>query len=333
MSSLGDEQTSRLRAAKLRALVAGAVGDLVDHADHPFPNGAALTAPGDAWILVDDAGPRSLGPALTWAVHHQVSSLSLVLGADASVAGDVARRAELFSLPISVWRTETTTMVRQPAAAWTPLPEQQWDSASSLIELMESMGLEVVYEDGVVKGEYLGLEVARVIPGTTDPAMEVGIGRFDREIAAMMHAGEPTATSLRRAIDLVARHRIRGGPPHPLRDLMLSRWLRTDVIAAPDLVGATSLAAIETTVPVSNLKDPAPAAALGIRPDGAAVVVVCSSGSDLDVVPIAADTRAVRSPGADLVVAVPRRNIVPTLEKLAATLSDSAEIVAIDPPY
>jgi hypothetical protein len=264
-------------------------------------------------------------------VHRQVSSLELVVSAGEAVAGHLAQRSTYFSLPITVWRIEGTAIVRQtPSPAPAPVAAPV---ADALVDLLAASGLDVVVEDGVVKGEYLGLELARIVDDDPDPRLEVGIGRFDREIGSMMHAGEPRATTLERARELVARHRVRDAPPHPLRDLMVSRWVRHDVMADPSLVGARSLEPLESTVTVANLRDPAPAAARGVLEGGGDVVVVCSGEPDLDLVPVAADIAANRAPGAALVLAVADRHLTDIQRRVAAALIDPPRIVAIDPPF
>ena len=64
--------------------------------------------------------------------------------------------------------------------------------------------------------------------------------------------------------------------------------------------------------------------------DGAPVVVVCSVGIDLDLVPFAADARhALAGPDARLVLAVPERDVHPVTRELAARLAEPAEVVPV----
>ncbi len=333
MSSLGDDQRNRLRAAQLEALVRGVGGDVDDAVRGFFPDGATLEVGGDVWVLDDEAGERSLGPALTWAVHRGARSLGLVGACDNVTAGALARRATYFSLPITVWVIDGTSMRTCDPAP--PSTESMWDTtrAATLVEVMSAAGLDVVEEDGVIKGEFEGLEVARVVDGDPDPRVEIGIGRFDREAGAMMHSGEPTATTLERAVDIVRRYRVRGAPPHPLRDLMAARWIRSGLLDDPSSVGARDLVAIPTTVPVENLKAASPAAAFGHDADGEELVVVCSAGSDLDLVPVAADTRAVRAPGSRLLLAVPARHVTSTQQRVIDTLVEPADLITVDAPF
>jgi hypothetical protein len=90
-----------------------------------------------------------------------------------------------------------------------------------------------------------------------------------------------------------------------------------------------ALEAVAPAVPRRNLKEPAPAPALGRDLNDEPLVVVCSAGIDLDAVPAAADDRLFHAPAARLVVAVPERDVHPVQAALAAALIRPAELVGI----
>lgn len=287
-------------------------------------------------MLVADAGARSLGGPLTWAVRSGASSLRVIVeAADAGddVAGRLARQAGRFALPIVVERVVGTSV--QPAVA-AAVPDVT-DADPAAVELATSSlagtGLDVVVAHGVVRGEYLGLEVARVVDGPDgEPVLEVGVGRFDREISSMMFASVPTDEAVAKAVDLVARHRRAGGPPHPLRDLVPERWLRHLLVEDPSLVGARTLAPADTTYDAPSLREPQPAAAVG-ELDGAATVVVATAGVDLDAVVVAADTRAAIAGDAELIVCGPARHLVDATRAVGAVVSPPVRFVAVELPY
>ena len=56
------------------------------------------------------------------------------------------------------------------------------------------------------------------------------------------------------------------------------------------------------------------------------MVVVTSTGIDLDLVPTAADLRLAHAPGARLVLAVPERDAHPVTRRLAGELVEPAEV-------
>jgi hypothetical protein len=192
----------------------------------------------------------------------------------------------------------------------------------------------------VVAGEVGGLEVCRVVDdpemGTT--RLEVGVGTHDREAFTMMHGDVPTTESLARIVQAVAEHRRADARPHPLNRLARERLLRAQVIADPSIVGAASLQAFPPPVPRTNLKDPVPCVAAGVDASGRSVVVVCSSGVDLDLVPYAADARAahdgadpgVEGDGSRLVIVTPSRDRLPVVDAIAARLRVPATFVALD---
>jgi hypothetical protein len=59
------------------------------------------------------------------------------------------------------------------------------------------------------------------------------------------------------------------------------------------------------------------------------VVVVCSVGVDLDLVPTAADSRLIHQPDAGLLLVVPEGDDVPVNRRLAASLARRAEVVTV----
>ena len=66
---------------------------------------------------------------------------------------------------------------------------------------------------------------------------------------------------------------------------------------------------------------------------GAPVVVVCSAGIDLDLVPFAADARdALAEPDTRLLLAVPEGDDHPVTRELAARLAVPAEVVPVPAP-
>jgi hypothetical protein len=69
--------------------------------------------------------------------------------------------------------------------------------------------------------------------------------------------------------------------------------------------------------------------ATGTSVDGHPVVVVASTGIDLDLVPFAADARLRTAPAARLVLAVPERDAHPVTQALAAALNRPAEVITV----
>jgi hypothetical protein len=145
----------------------------------------------------------------------------------------------------------------------------------------------------------------------------------------MVHGDVPTRDALASVVDTVRRHRRPDVPGHPLNRLAGERWLRARLLAEPGLVGAPELWPVEGTVARSSVKEPSPAAAVGSDEAGQPVVVVASTGIDLDLVPAAADVRLAFAPGARLVLVVPERDAHPVTRALAGALVDPATVVAL----
>jgi hypothetical protein len=273
----------------------------------------------------------ALGPALVWAARREATDVHLVVEREAELA---ARRAALFADGPTVWSVDGAELVRatpappEPATAAAPAPE--------LAALLVDADLEVLVEDGIVRGELLGLEVARVVHGTSTagvpldgPLLEVGVGQADRELTSMLHGDLPPVDQLARVREIVLEHRRPGAEPHPLNQLVPERWLRAGLVRDPARIGLARLRPVPAAIPRANLREKGIAVGLGERPDGATVVVACSVGIDLDLVPSAADSRLAHAPDADLVLVVPERDAHPVTADLAARLVHPAEVVAL----
>ena len=250
------------------------------------------------------------------------------------MAGVLARQAGWFAPAPSVWAIEGTALV---AASPAPVPARADAPApTDLVDLLIDAGLEIVVEGGVVRGEVNGLEVARIVTGETtagvpidEPQLEVGVGKADRELTALVHGGLPPVEQLARVVDIVRGHRRPGAPRHPLNQLVPDRWLRAVLCRAPGTVGLASLRPAEGTRPRRDLSETGVAMATGEAADGTPVVVACTVGMSLDLVPAAADARAALVPEARLLLAVPERDDYPGTRRLAARLVRPAEVAPV----
>jgi hypothetical protein len=311
-ASLPPEQQAALHAAKLRALVGAPDLELT-----PLPGGAAARSGTTGWFLAADH--RGLGPALAWA--DGVEDLRVL--ADAG-AGVLARRAALFDPEPTVWAVDGRELI-----AAEPEPADEPPAVAPLAEefalLLADAGADVVREHGVVTGEVLGLEIARVVVDDEGGAsLEVGVGRHDREAFQMVHGDVPTRDALASVIATVRENRRAGAEAHPLYRLAPERWVRSVLARRPELVGASHLTPVDPVLPRESVKDVVAACLVG---DG--VVVACSVGVDLDLVPTAAEIRALHAPGARLVLAVPGRDDHPVTRRIAARLRQPAEIAVL----
>lgn len=288
-----------------------------------FPGGAVLRRGRIGWVLAEERPKTALGGALVWATRTHIEQLHVLAEGD-EAAGILARRAGAFCRPPLVWKISGRTVLPAPAAP--PLAYREPSEADRrFIAMFAAAGAEAVVEHGVVVAEVLGLEVGRVVDGRLD----VGVGKHDREAQRLVHGDRPPEEALRAAVAAVREVRRAGAPVHEMNRLAQERWLRSVVMAHPQMVGAAFLTPLPEPVSRQGLRMAAPAPAAGVDGEGRPLVVVCSTGIDVDLVPTAADARLAHDPTARLVIVVPEADVHPVTRDLAAALSDPAEVVAI----
>jgi hypothetical protein len=333
-----------LATAKLDALVRSRWGE-GPRSPEGFALGAALVGPsggaGDdgattAWLYIVDVAHRALGAALVWADRQEVDELHVLADAESGV---LARRARWFAPPRpSVWQVVGEGRdVALTEAVPAPWPDHDVpEPPPELVGVLDAAGVEVVTEAGIVRGEVHGLEVARIVVGESTagvpldaPLLEVGVGAADRELTAMVHGEVAPVDQLARAVEIIRRHRQPNAARHPLNQLVPERWLRAVLVRDPAAIGLATLAPCEGARPRPNLSDVDVAVARGTTTEGAPVVVACSVGIDVELVPAAADARARVAPDAELWLVVPERDDHPVTRRLAERLESPARVVTV----
>lgn len=280
-----------------------------------------------AWIVSMSDDLAVLGGVLVWLDRHRPVQADLVVDHHAGVH---ARRAALLAPELTVWQTDGDSVA---AAAAEPIPDPlpRPDDAAHLEAMFVDEGLDVVCEDGILRGELAGLEVGRILHGPDGPVLEAGVGRFDREAGVLLHAGRSPAEALRDAVAQVRPHRSRGAVGHAVNRLGRERWLRHEVINDPAVVGVALPSLVEPIPARRNLLEAVPAALVGVD-DGVSVLVVCSVGVDLGLVPAIADLTARHAP-TEVRVVMPDRDRLPYVERLLDRLPVAAGLHAISPPW
>jgi hypothetical protein len=193
----------------------------------------------------------------------------------------------------------------------------------SFAEVLRQHGAAPILEHGVLRGEVLGLEVARVV----DDRLEVGVGRHDR--AAQAELGGDPGPALAEAVATVARLRRPGVATHPANTLARSRWLRAVICSRPLLVGAVDLEPVPAPLPATDLTDNSAVPCVGLTAGGEPLVVVCSTGIDPDLIPTAADSRLLHCPDARLLVVMPEGDDHPLTVALATALARPAVLLTV----
>jgi hypothetical protein len=253
----------------------------------------------------------------------------VVAGDAAPRTGAIAHQATHFVPAPRIWRAEGRALV-EAVPEPPPAPPEPPPAALAQFDQLRAAGLDVIVEHGIVRGEIAGLEVAVVVVDEDGTArIEVGVGRNDREAFGLLHGDLAPAEAMGKVADTVRGHRRPGAPPHPLNRMAPERWLRAHLLEDPARLPGWSLAAVPGPVPRTGVADAGPAFAYGHDAEGYTVVVACSVGIDLELVPAAADARAAIDPGARLVLAVPERDAHPVTVRLAALLGDPADVVPV----
>ena len=329
-NSSHSSHVSRVAQLRLRAIVGAHTESEVSE----FGQAVGLVAEDVAWVLVTGRHERSLGPALMWALRKNAKVLKLFSDEN---AGDLARIATHFDFAIEVFVVDASGVAQ--VAVPKNVENLEVSVADEMFaEFIKSAGAEVVREHGVVAGEVCGLEVCRVVRRADADAsgvgtvseLEIGVGAHDRETFKLLHGRTATIESLRKVIAEVVARRVLGAQVHPLNQLARERMLRHYVCQSPQLVGAKSLQPAQPPIVRTNLKDAVPCCAVGVSTSGDKMVVIFSVGVDPDVVAFGADARGQINSAAELVFAMPTRDIVPALERVAQLLRRPARFVGVD---
>ena len=309
-----ERRSAALRRLALRSRVRAVTGGRLDPADHDVdPGVSGLIDGGHAYYQADD--PRGLGPAIRWARSNGATALTLL--AEADVAGDLARRAELLgvrsgpadagagsTITVEVWSARGPDVEPARPSDLRPVPALP-PAHRRFASMIAEAGARPVDDHGLLVAEVAGLEVARVVDDLDGggPRLAVGVGQADRELQSFIHGHLDDDANLRRAIGAVVRHRRPGSANHPLSRLSRQRWLRSVLIDEPGRLGLDALEPLAPLRPPRTLLSQEPVAARS-----SSAVVVCSVGVDLDLLPEAADYRYREDPGAELIVVVPERD-------------------------
>ena len=329
-SSDSSSHASRLAQLRLRAIV----GVRSDVEVSEFGQAVGLVVDDVAWVYVTGRHERSLGPALMWALRNNAKALKLF---SSESAGDLARIATHFDFVIEVFEFDAAGVA---CVAMPKIVEKIEVSVADemFAEFIKSAGADVVREHGVISGEVCGLEVCRVVraadsgesDGAGESELEIGVGAHDRETFKLLHGRTATIESLRKVIAEVAARRAVGAQVHPLNRLARERMLRHYVCQSPQLVGAKSLQVAQPPIVRTNLKDVVPCCAVGMSLTGEKMVVIFNVGVDPDVVSFGADARGQINGSAELIFAMPTRDIVPAVERVAQMLRRPARFVGVE---
>jgi len=322
--SIEPERRAELLKAKLIGIVKSAGYDATEIKTEHNNSDAVLLTKDRCWVLAGDENPQSvLGKGVFLLTRNLKLELCVVFE-DIETAGVAARQA------IGL-KAETKVMHFQEGklAQVSPAPFPEAPITPPLLEEFEAMcrkaGVSIVSENGIWRGEILGLEVVRVDQGN----IQVGVGRFDREAGEILNDGKSRVEQLVAAANQVRLQRTAAAGAHPLATLSRERWLRHKLLSEPEIIGLSEMTPIDSVQESENLKDFFPAAAIGVDEDHKEVLCVCSVGVDIGLIPLVAELASLHKP-ARIVIVLPPQDILPLIVKANDLLSIPSSLIGVD---
>ena len=206
-----------------------------------------------------------------------------------------------------------------PDAPITPVLSEDFEA------MCRKAGVSIVCEDGIWRGEILGLEVIRVNEGD----IQVGVGRFDREAGELLNNGKSRVEQLVAAANQVRTQRTAAAGAHPLATLSRERWLRHKLLSEPEIIGLSEMTPIDPVHQSKNLKDFFPAAAIGTDEDHKQVLCVCSVGIDIGLIPLTAELAYLHKPER-IVIVLPPQDILPLIIEASHLLNTPSTLIGVD---
>ncbi len=199
-------------------------------------------------------------------------------------------------------------------------------------ELLKASGCDVVQEHGVLKGEIKGLEVARVVINDEgQQVLQVGVGAYDQEAHKILDSQQTPEEKLFRVISQVMEYRNQKSEPHPLNRVARAKWMITEIVTSPKNFGLEEVQSLSMLEEVDTVTENHPAAAIG-RTGAGSVLIVASSGIDLQTIPVAAGLLA--STGAEEVwIALSPKDRHPAIINSARYLKAPSRFIEINEPW
>ena len=320
-------QFESLVLAKLKNL-ASPLFKSEDYIEESFQAGALLYNPS---LLIAYSASEEASVLSFVLAHHEVNDgveIHLVVDQENS---ELYEQVLGFGLDITIWIAEGKELVKHPHI--TPyqrirVPEK----ARKLGAVLEKFDCRLLEEHGILRAEVHGLEVARVVQ-VEDGLFEinVGVGEYDQSAHNTLNGTAGIERNLEEVIATVRKFRSKQGAPHPLNRVLRSRWLMSEAVSNPDILGLEQLDFLESLLPSHGALRNEPCSAIG-RKDESVTLVLAATGMDLSLVPQAGGQIRRHKPDS-LIFLLPERDQHPAIFRQAQHLLIEPTFTMIEEPW
>ncbi len=322
--SIEPERRVELLKGKLTGLVRSAGYDITEAQPENNSYGSALLTKDHCWLLAEDENPQIvLGRGIFLLTRNPELELRVIFE-NKKTAGIAARQATGLNTEIKIMHFCEGELIQVaptsfPDVAVPPPPLKEFEA------MCQNAGVSTICENGIWKGEILGLEVVRVNGGD----IQVGVGRFDREAGELLNNGKNRVEQLIAAANQVRSQRTPEAGAHPLATLSREKWLRHKLVSDPKIIGLSELEPIDPVHEPKNLKDCFPAAAIGKSEEKEKVLCVCSFGVDIGLIPLVAELASLHDP-IQIVIALPPQDLLPLIEEASHLLDTPTTLIGVE---
>ena len=320
-------QFESLVLAKLKNL-ASPLFESADYTEESFQAGALLY---NSSLLIAYSASEE-GSVLSFVLaHHEVNddvAIHLVVDQESS---ELYEQVLGFGLDVTIWVAEGKKLVKHPHA----IPYQRIrvpEKAKKLATELEKFDCRVLEEHGRIRAEVHGIEVARVVQVEDDLfEINVGVGEYDQSAHNTLNWNSGIEQNLEEVIATVRKFRSKQGAPHPLNRALRSRWLMSEAVSNPSLLGLEQLDFVESLLPARDALRNEPCSALGKKGKSVALVLA-AAGMDLSLVPQAAGQIHRHKPDS-LIFLLPEQDQHPAIFRQARHLLIEPTFMMIEEPW
>ena len=320
-------QIESLTVTKLKSLVT-ALGFSDSYSHESFQTGAVLFDESRCFVY---SAVQNISPLAVALSHHATNENTEIHLLVDQIDPGLWEQIFGFDLDLKLWIVDGTNLVEHPK----PLPHRPVKIRQEAVVQGKKFGkfdCDVIAEHGVLRAEVNGLEVARVVQNAENQfEISVGVGDYDQSAYQVMHGNIAVERNLTKVISTVKKYRTKAGPAHPLNRISRSRWLIAEAIADPSFLGIDELNFVEPLLPRNDVTKDQACSAIG-RKENSIVLVLASTGIDLDLVPQATGQIFRHNPEIVLLL-LPAQDHHPAISRQARYLSVQPTFVAAREPW